>query len=157
MGKGSFIAVVRRGDIVHVDSLTVPGHAQMEALAAVLKEKAIKAKFFVMRPDVQRFATSAHKLANLLGGTSVILQGLAHDSDDPFNDRLPFPNGWGAMFGRKGVCVVVMSQGGTRMVRCVQSLGKEFGVPLPDIPLFSHQRLGHGFFLDLQQKTLIEI
>ena len=156
MGK-SFIAVVRRGGVISDGALTAEGCRQVDALAAALKSRAGGCKFFVARPDADRFASSTNQLASLLGGISFILQGLTHDPDDPLNDRLPFPNGWGPFFGRKGGCAVVLSHGGTRMVRCVQSLGQHFGVLIPDIPIFPHQRLGHGFFLDLRQKTLAEI
>ena len=155
--RKSFFAVVRRGDAISDGVLTAEGYRQLDSLATALKSRAGGCKFFVARPDADRFASSAAYLAGLLGGISFNLQGLTHDPDDPLNDKLPCPNGWGPFFGREKGCAVVLSHGGTRMTRCVQSLGQQFGVPIPDIPIFPHQRLGHGFFLDLRQKTLVEI
>ena len=155
--RKSFVAVVRRGDVMLNGVLTAEGYSQVDALATALKSRAVGCKFFIARPDADRFASSTAHLTGLLGGTSFILQGLTHDPDDPLNDKLPCSNGWGPFFGGKGECAVVLSHGGTRMIRCVQSLGQQFRVPIPDIPMFPHRRLGHGFFLDLRQKTLTEI
>ncbi len=157
-GKRSYVAVVRRGDTVD-NKFTVRGSAEIETLAQRLREKTAQkaVNFFVVRPDAERYAPSTYMLTRLLDGKSYIELGLNHDETDPLNDKLPFPGGWGPLFGKAGYCMVVVAPGGTRLVRCVQSLSKEFGINLPDLNAFSFQRMGHGYFLDLRQRTLVEI